>query len=357
MKQRVHSLDWLRGMMAVSIMLYHMSGQTDTGTLLGKLGVYGVCVFFILSGLSMAIAYDALLHGFRDAAVFVVRRLFRIWPLLWLALALVVIPAHFQGLHYSGWQIALNLTTLFGFISPTHYINMGAWSIGNEMVYYALTPGLIAAYHWRKAMGNLLTLISALIGLYFAFRVIDPAVHLRYQWAQYINPLNNLYFYCAGIAMYYNFRSITIPAPWRLPLSTLIVLAFIFFPTSGDQIGIVSGPLRVAFSCMAIALVFAFYQCAPALPKFLDNKLEWLGLISYGIYLLHPIALIWTKAALHWLGIANPAMIHTATIVITLAAAHLVYQVLERPMMRLGKILIKPGRQATRPDGISPTLD
>jgi len=82
MTQRVHSLDWLRGMMAVSIMLYHMSGQTDTGTLLGKLGIYGVCIFFILSGLSMAIAYDAALHGFRGAAEFVVRRLFRIWPLL-----------------------------------------------------------------------------------------------------------------------------------------------------------------------------------------------------------------------------------------------------------------------------------
>jgi peptidoglycan/LPS O-acetylase OafA/YrhL len=333
-------------------MLYHMSGQTDTGTQLDKLGIYGVCIFFILSGLSMAIAYDAALHGFRGAAEFVVRRLFRIWPSLWLVLVLVVIPAHFQGLHYSGWQIVLNLTMLFGFFAPTHYINMGAWSIGNEMVYYALTPVLIAAYHWHKAMGNFFTLISALIGLYFAFSVIDPNMHLRYQWAQYINPLNNLYFYCAGIAIYYNFRNAEIPASWRLALFTLAVLVFILFPTSGDQIGIVSGPQRVAFSCMAITLVFAFYQSAPALPKFLDAKLEWLGLISYGIYLLHPIALTWTKTALPWMGITNTTIIHSATIITTLAAASLTHHMIERPMMRLGKILIK----SPEFDSLSPKL-
>ncbi len=350
MKQRIRSLDWLRGMMALSIMLYHMSGQTDTGTLLGKLGIYGVCIFFILSGLSMAIAYDAVLHDFRGAAVFMVRRLFRIWPLLWLVLALVVIPAYFQGLHYSGWLVILNLTTLFGFFAPTHYINMGAWSIGNEMVYYTLTPVLISAYHWRKAMGDFLTLLAALIGLYFAFSVIDPAVHLRYQWTKYINPFNNLFFYCAGIAIYYNFRRFEIPAPWRLPLLILPLLAFIFFPSSGDQIGIVSGYSRLAFSCIAIAIVFTFYKCAPALPKFLDDKLELLGLISYGIYLLHPIALTWTKTALALIGITNPTVIHSVTFIVTIAAASLIYQVLERPMMRLGKVLMRPTPQKALPN-------
>lgn len=356
MKQRYRSLDWLRGMMALSIMLYHMSGQTDTSTLLGKLGIYGVCIFFVLSGLSMAIAYDSVLHDFRSAVVFMLRRLFRIWPLLWLVLALVVIPAYFQGLHYSGWQIALNLTTLFGFIAPTHYINMGAWSIGNEMVYYALTPGLIAAFHWRKAMGNFLTLLAVLIGLYFAFSIINPEVHLRYQWAKYINPLNNLFFYCAGLAIFYNFRDTQIPAPWRFPLFLLPLLAFALFPVSGDQIGIVAGYTRVAFSCIAIALVFVFYKCAPVLPRFLDDKLELIGLISYGIYLLHPIAWTWTKTALPHIGITSPTVLHAITLITTLAAAFLIYQILERPMMRLGKILIKPAPQTRRLDEKSPNL-
>ena len=59
MKDRIESLDWLRGLMAVSIMIYHLTGglffTLDSSSVLGRLGVYGVSVFFVLSGLSMAV--------------------------------------------------------------------------------------------------------------------------------------------------------------------------------------------------------------------------------------------------------------------------------------------------------------
>jgi peptidoglycan/LPS O-acetylase OafA/YrhL len=67
--------------MALSIMLYHFSGQHDAATPLGRLGVYGVSIFFILSGLSMAIAYDRYVMDFRSSVTFFIRRMFRIWPL------------------------------------------------------------------------------------------------------------------------------------------------------------------------------------------------------------------------------------------------------------------------------------
>jgi exopolysaccharide production protein ExoZ len=71
---RIKGLDWLRGLMAFSIMLYHYSSlsfvEQDAGTLLGRLSVYAVSIFFILSGLSIAVAYNKYIKNARTALFF-----------------------------------------------------------------------------------------------------------------------------------------------------------------------------------------------------------------------------------------------------------------------------------------------
>lgn len=345
MLNRLESLDWLRGLMALSIMLYHFGGQHDAATPLGRLGIYGVSIFFILSGLSMAIAYDEYIRGFTSSVTFFIRRLFRILPLLWLAIALVAIPTYFheKGTHgqdqYSLETIALNLTTLFGFVAPTEYINMGAWSIGNEMVYYAFTPIFIGAYHWRKSIGNAVTAVTIAIGCLFAFSLLNSGNKLEFQWATYINPFNNLFLYCAGLAIYYSFRNLTVPARWHLPLLLFTVLAFFLYPVSADQINLVTGFNRVAMSIICVGIVLAFYKCPPVLPKLIGNKFEQLGIATYGVYLLHPIVIDFTRGAFRFLGLQiryAPALL---AIGLTIAFALLTYKYVEAPLTNLGKRL------------------
>jgi peptidoglycan/LPS O-acetylase OafA/YrhL len=231
---RLEALDWLRGLMALSILLYHLGsfgylgGPHDAATALGKLGIYGVSIFFILSGLSMAIGYDRFICDFRSSVAFFVRRLFRIWPLLWLAIALVAVPAYFNGNPYSPAKIAINATTIFGFTFPRAYINMGAWSIGNEVVYYSLTPFLLMVYKKSIRLGNALTFSSVLLGAIFAFRILSPEHTLADQWDTYINPFNNLFLYASGIAIYYNFRNITIDRRWHGSVVFTVVCLFFY---------------------------------------------------------------------------------------------------------------------------------
>jgi peptidoglycan/LPS O-acetylase OafA/YrhL len=345
--------------MALSIMLYHFGGQHDAATPLGRLGIYGVSIFFILSGLSMAIAYDRYIQDFKTSVTFFIRRLFRILPLLWLAIALVVIPTWLlgKGTHgqdpYSFTTIALNLTTLFGFVAPAEYINMGAWSIGNEMVYYAFTPMFIGAYHWRKSIGNAMTLVTVGIGLLFAFSLLNSADKLEVQWATYIIPFNNLYLYCAGLAIYYNFRDLTVPAKWHLPLLLFSVLAFFFYPASGDQINLVTGFNRVSMSIISVSIVFAFYKCAPFLPKFIGNKFEQLGIATYGVYLLHPIVLDFTRGAFQIFGLEIKFLPTIVAMGLTLAFARLTYKFLEAPLTNLGKRLTNKGSKNVTKSGVA----
>lgn len=112
---RLPSLDILRGILAVSIMFYHLSiwlfKQPDSSSLLGRLGIYGVSVFFVLSGLSMAMVYHSYFYSLRNGVVFYVRRIFRIFPLFWLAVFSVLVFQFFK-LGYIKYDIEVIIANL-----------------------------------------------------------------------------------------------------------------------------------------------------------------------------------------------------------------------------------------------------
>jgi len=172
--KRIASLDWLRGLMAISIMLFHYVswrfGDVSVENPLGRLGIYGVSVFYVLSGISLAIVYDLSLSSMAGVLVFLIKRVFRILPLMWVATTLILILeiASHQTVP-STFKIFLNFTMLFGFIDPTAYLPTGAWSIGNEMVFYLLMPLVVYLYHKRKYFGDIAVLMSWLLGALLGF--------------------------------------------------------------------------------------------------------------------------------------------------------------------------------------------
>lgn len=356
MTHRIESLDWLRGLMALAIMFYHLTYwhyfPLDSSFFLGRLGVYGVSVFFVLSGLSMAIVYSKFLVDRKSIAAFYIRRIFRIWPLLWLCVALVTIPAIARGDEVSLIKIFLNLTTLFGFVSPTSYINTGAWSIGNEMVYYAITPVIILAYEKSNIKGNMLLLLSFAVTVVFSFFLLDSEISLKEQWHTYINPFNNMFLYVAGVAIYYNLRTTKIGLFGVLVFFVISVATFIFYPVYGDKIAIVTGTNRLVFLFSSIFLVVSFYKFSryDLVPKGVQYPLEQFGIATYGVYLLHPVVNSYAGYALREVGLENSALLFSVVVVLTIAGAIVSFNVFEKKIMKIGKMIT-----ATNLESASPT--
>jgi peptidoglycan/LPS O-acetylase OafA/YrhL len=340
---RFEPLDWLRGLLALSIMLYHLTTWDVTplsaDSLLGRLGVYGVSMFFVLSGLSIAVAYHHSMGTAGGIRRFAVRRIFRIWPLMWLAVLTLTTILAARGDAPSWRLIALNLTTLFGFVKPTAYLNAGAWSIGNEMVYYALTPLIFAAYNRSVRLGNGALLATIVVAAVFAFHWLRADATLALQWPSYINPFNNLVLYTAGVALFYN---ATGPA-WSngrvLAAMALATGVLGFYPAIGDQALIVTGVNRVVFCTACVLLVLSFYKSNLPLPRVLAMPLTQLGLATYGVYLLHPLVRELCRLALPT---AGAAVTLPSTIAATLLLAWVVYHHFELPMMQLGKRFARP---------------
>ncbi len=336
--KRIDSLDWLRGLMALSIMVYHLTGwyfyHPDASVFLGRMGIYGVSIFFILSGLSMAIVYNHYITSTQSAFFFFIRRIFRIWPLLWIATFLTIIISSNTP---SFTKIFLNLTGLFGFVPPYAYIATGAWSIGNEMVYYALTPIFLWTYNKKIGLGNLLFAVTVIIGLYFSSILMTPIKTLPDQWGIYIHPFNNLFLYTAGIAIYYNLRNIKIQQGLNLVILLSCAMAFIFFPIEGNQIIAVTGWNRIIFVMLSIGLVVGFYKFTLNITNIIAYPLEKLGIVTYGVYILHPLIKIATNKAFSIIGVNNKSVIFTVIIINTIIISLISYYSLELRMMRFGK--------------------
>jgi exopolysaccharide production protein ExoZ len=336
--KRYESLDWLRGLCALAIMIYHFISWTifhpESGSILGNLGIYGVSIFFVLSGLSMGIVYNNYIKDFKTSLVFFIRRLFRLLPLLWVAIAILSGIGFILHKELDILKIFLNITLLFGFIAPNQYINIGAWSIGNECVYYAFTPFLIMLYAKSKKLGNLVVLLIILLGLYFAFFSLNSNINLEEQWDLYINPFNNFYLYACGLAIYYNFHDVNAEklAPILIICSMLILF---FYPVSGDQINIVTGVNDIIFSIASIMLVLGFYKLDVSLPIWFSKPLANFGEATYGIYLLHPVVFIFTNKIFN----ENPVFVVISSSIVTIIAANLTYKFYEKRWIRIGKNL------------------
>lgn len=342
---RLESLDWLRGLLAMSIMLYHLYSwnisNLPSETLLGRLGIYGVSMFFVLSGLSMAVVYSNKLNHANKWVSFFIRRAFRILPLLCIAvLSTYIISMIANKDTISPYILIINLTGTFGFIDPGAYINTGAWSIGNELVYYSLTPAILMIYDKSIKAGNALFCASIAIGLIFSFSLISDKVSIASQWSIYINPFNNIFLYISGIAIYYNSKNKT-HSPTTSILSTVAGLfILILYPSGGGQESIVTGTARLAFSLASILIVYGFYRYRNDISRSISYPLEIFGSATYGIYLLHPIFhtvfLFFTNKT----GINLPPYASIAlTSALSIASAVFIYKYIEIPMIKTGRII------------------
>ena len=342
---RLIALDYLRGITALGMMSYHYSswfyvGSWDAHSFFGRLGIYGVSVFFILSGFTLFYSYHKRLNpDFESLRSFTLARLFRIFPLLWVVqfCTILLLPRQNE----ISWQtILLNISGLFAFFAWTQPIGIGVWSIGNELVYYELFPVLL--FISRAARTGYAFAALGCIGLtslvYGSF-AIDSAKTLVSQWSNYINPINNLVFFILGIVAARILSSIQVKSKISYGFICISIILFTMIPAHGDPVTLVTGWRRLVFILICTSLVIGVRFLAD-IPQRAHAILFWLGEKSYAIYLLHPLTykIIFFHSPFKNAGLT----IKVATsVVLTLTTAQMSYSILERPCILIGKRIIR----------------
>lgn len=340
-ERRYGFIDSLRLLAAMFVVFQHLFEHRDgfAGTYIAPLGpgVAGVALFFFISGYVIPLS----VKGEFSFASFLIRRIFRIYPLFLITLgALVVLGAggllpHWAGMIHAGALTWLaNLLLVQDFVGAPAFLGV-SWTLAIEMIWYMMFGIGILVFR-DKAADRLQVLMSvSLVALAVASLGIGHRI-----------PLGRPTMIYAAIVGYqclrYHLRTIS---GRRLTISILTFLV-VALATNYVAFGIYRHPhitLAQAFGPWALSTaIFLGVALIPALRNAPILNCRWLpalGAMSYSTYLLHPIAI--SAAELY----ATAPFRAGVALALTLILSILGYFGVERPGIRIGRLLTtKPKR-------------
>lgn len=354
------TLTGVRGIAALMVLFYHIRGGM-TGfappqviSVLGQ-GYLAVDLFFVLSGFVLWWNYGAQFRaqGARGAPHFIMRRFARIFPLhvailsamALFALALLV-SGRDPGAHYSFVQLPAHylLVQNWGFGDRLTW-NDPAWSISTEWAAYlllAVTGGRIARLSpGRWSFPLLIIGLAAGLGAWFAATGRTsigqdiPATGL----------LRCLIEFGMGILLCQWWTAQQ--AGGRTAVIVGTALGFAALGTTW----LFSLSQPAAIPLIMVAVVILSLQASVAAKPLLAGPIaQWLGDISYAVYLSH--FFLWILFKLFF--VDDPAMVSpvkiAAFVIMTLAVSHLLHVWLEVPgrrfAQRAGDRLLAAPKQA-----------
>lgn len=307
---------------------------------------FGVPLFFVVSAFSLTYGYEDRLSGRRDVAVFYVRRFFRIAPLYYLMLAFTAPQAGFLTLSgENGLILGTSLVFIFNlFPSAVDGVVPGSWSIGVEMLFYAILPALLPLVRSVLA-ASVFTAASVAIAIAYALQIHAhpelPSAFVQHGF------LFNLPYFGFGLVAAKVYRRA--PPSWGKPALALGALGLLALwglarampeaiATPGGNAAyqmLWGGPF--ALVCLGVAL-------API--GLISNPVtRFLGLISYSLYLAHPhlVHILQVRGVYALIGRLDggPAVRFPVAAAVTFALlvplAWLLFKLVEEPGMKLGR--------------------
>ena len=353
---RVLGWDVLRGLCALAVALYHLLYWQDLASV-HTLGSYGVYLFFVLSGASLAYNYSGRLGGTRDVATFLLTRWMRLAPLyILLCLLFIALLALRNGelVDRLPLRLLLNASFAFGAHDPAVWaLLIGGWSLGIEFVYYLALPLLVAALR-RPAWCALLGVALGALQWTWLYRTAgSEAGYAASSVAYHQAPAFAAYFFGGCVIGHWR------RAGCRGLPETVGVLAWLLMAgllvglnpaRAGDELLGARGAVLFG-ACFAIV----FLSGHVALGARLAPAARWLGDITYGCYLLHPMLFFgftWlllprlSPLEISQAPLAAKCALVAAVLVLSCLAAAASERCFEAPLRRWGKRMVSRRKPA-----------
>lgn len=324
---------------------FGLSGIWDN-TIIQGFGEEGVNIFFVLSGflITILLLQEKRVSQTISLKNFYARRILRIWPLYFLIIGFCFFAVpHIDALYVPGMSINAShfwhSLMVFACILPSFAMHLFGqiplasmtWSIGVEEVFYLITPLLLK--YARRALPAFI--VFSLLFLFLGNGFIQNPTGNRWLGVLILF-LADLRLTCLGlgsIAAILYFNNPLFVKKW---LMNIPVQAVAYILALDYMLRLYEPPLfpNEIFSLLFAVIVLNLAANPASFIRLTHPVLEYLGKISYGIYMFHifPIVLlcnVWPDG--------NSWLVFLLDIGITIALAALSYHYFENYFLRLKK--------------------
>lgn len=324
MQQRDHyaGLDGLRGLAAISVLIYHLGHWYENGWLATNAGL-AVDFFFCLSGYVLSLAYRTRLDAGLSTVAFLRTRLIRLLPLIVIGtlISAAYLAARAVALHDHAINLKqLALATGLG-LACLPMFNAGH-PIGGPQVFplngpqYTLFLELVVNAFWaatRRIDGWWTALAITAIGYGLTAHYGLGGDDVATFWTGFPRVFGAYY---AGVAVYYGQHRYAALADvrWRRLFVPLIVLTFALFYWPMPL------PLMVKWSWSLIASpLLVLSGSRVVLHGAVQRMALLLGELSYPLYALHYPIFVWVNASYQEL--VGRRDVATCSVLVVVAAA------------------------------------
>lgn len=304
MKGKIEIVQLLRGFAALLVCFFHVKGilnydGNQLGHLLFASGSIGVPLFFMISGFIMVVTTQSSTPTLSYVKSFYLKRAIRILPLYYILTFVLIIGL--GEFHFFIDHFKLLMSGLFFF--PTHLNHIGpsygmpplevGWSLSYEIFFYLILGATIflGRYRWFVLIG-VMTLLVYFIPFVTNGKVMGELSGYYGYLYSYLNMITNpvILFFVVGvlIGLFYGSRYNINSLIWArsLVVGALLVFVLSYFGVIKLAEGYYSNILVCGI------LLFALLLRNKVKPYRLPKFLVFLGDISYSLYLVHPIVII-----------------------------------------------------------------
>lgn len=330
-KQQIRRLNSIRALAVMIVVLSHYTNESGIWDgLLGQgAGQLGVMLFFLLSAFLMAHLYFDSLPTVENIKKFAVARIARVLPLF----LFVILASYFiYQLPFSGVQPyfyhipdAAALISHLLLLSGTSVL----WSIPPEIYFYIVFACLWVA---RNLVGRAILLVPVVL-LLFSFFIPPQKAPETWLFGLYVKlSVVQVYpYFCAGFLLGWLYNHWQAPAFLSHHLFAVALAAIpLLYPNVlvalfGVTHGLWFDPRLLVFLA---TIFFVIVFLVPAKNWLLENRMgDFVGKISYSIYLLHYPVLLFMKD----LGFTQNAFGLMGFIAVTFLISIISYKYLEVP--------------------------
>jgi peptidoglycan/LPS O-acetylase OafA/YrhL len=336
--RRFDALDGLRAVSVILVVWSHTSGNPGP-SFAHNLGWLGVVFFFAISGflITSLLLRERNAVGGISLRKFYARRALRIFPLYYVTLlAYIVLVAATRRHSPKGIQFFHHLpafvTYTYNWFQETHAQAQTfdfAWSLAAEEQFYLLWPPLLVATltigGWKRTWPPLVALavliaISQGIGLVGDSSVMPWRIPASMQLAILLGAAAAL---VTSTQLGFTVVSAVIGRVWSAPVAALLLVIAI---TAN------AAPQITEILMVVVVIATCIVEWTPLHPILRWRPLAFVGVISYGVYLLHNLCVDMVRIAI---GEYEGVRVFAVTLVAVVVLAYLSFRFFETPLLKL----------------------